>query len=102
MYIEFRVIRTNKKKKRLEVQKRPREAIACLWVWVVIEISLFRQSFLALCRDKVLYVATWFLGCRCCRGRDRGFPGCDNVIFLMVFFRDRGPPYFATVFCSLS
>ena len=84
------------------MQKRPREAIASLWVWVAIEIYLFRQSFLALCRDIVLYVATWFSVCRCCRGHDKGFPGRDNVIFLLVFFRDRGPPCVTTVFCSLS
>ena len=44
-----------------------------------------------LCRDIVLYVATWFSGCRQLLGRDRGFPGRDRVVFLLFFCRDKGP-----------
>ena len=65
----------------LEVQKRPREAIARLRVWVAIEVSLSRQSFLTLCHDMVLYVATWFLGRRRLLGGDKDFPGRDKVAF---------------------
>ena len=35
-------------------------------------------------------------------GRDRGFPGCDSIVFILVFYRNRGPPCVATVFCYLS
>ena len=61
--IEFRMF-GKKEKKKLEVQKWPRQATAHFRVWVVTEISLSRQSFLALCRDMALYVMTWFLGYR--------------------------------------
>ena len=38
--------------------------------WVVTRNS-GRQSFLALCHDTILYVATWSTGCRWLLGRDR-------------------------------
>ena len=63
MCIEFRVFK--KEKKRLEVQKWPREAIASFRVWVVTkvfsivtEFSDIRSRHGSLCRDIVLCVAT--------------------------------------------
>ena len=68
MYIEFRCLE-RKKKKRLEVQKRPKEATSRLRVWVTI---------------KVFFVATELFGSMSRHGslcRDRGFPGRDGVVF---------------------
>ena len=50
--------------------------------------SLSRQSFLILCRDMILYVATWFPGCRQLLGGDRGFPSRDKVVFLLFLCCD--------------
>ena len=54
--------------------------------------------------DRVFWlcVVTWFLGCRRLLGRDKGFPSLDRVVFLLFFYRDRGPHGVATVFCFLS
>ena len=35
-------------------------------------------------------------------GWDRGFPGRDSVVFILVFYLERGPPYVTTVFCFMS
>ena len=56
-------------------------------------------ELLVLCRDIVLYVATWFSGCRRLLGRDRGFPGRNRVVFLMFFCHGRGPHSVTVVFC---
>ena len=64
--------------------------------------SLSRQSFLVLCRDSGFCVVKGFSMGRVFLGCDRGFPGRDSVVFIMVFYRDRGPPYVMTVFCFLS
>ena len=55
-------------------------------------------ELLVLCRDIVLYVATWFSGCKRLLGRDRGFPDRNRVVFLMFFYRDRGPHGVTVVF----
>ena len=57
---------------------------------------------LVLCHNMVLCVATWFLGCRGLLGRDRGFPCCDRVVFIMFFCRDKGPHGVTTMFYFMS
>ena len=59
-------------------------------------------ELMALCRDMVLCVATWSLGYIWLLGHDKGSPGRDRVVSLLVFCRDRGPHDVSTVLCSLS
>ena len=54
------------------MQKRSRKSAACWAVWVAIEIFRVAIELLVLCRNMVLYVATWFSGCRWLLGRDKG------------------------------
>ena len=45
----------------------------------------------------VLCVATWFFGYKRLLGCDKGFPGCDNVVFLLFFYRDNVLFYVVTM-----
>ena len=43
-------------------------------------------------RDRAfwLYVATWFIDCMQLLGCDKGFPGCNRVVFMLVLGHDKG------------
>ena len=57
-----------------------------------------RQRFFVPCRDMVLYVATWVFSRRGCCVAIGFFTGCDRVIFLLGFCRDRVSHGVATMF----
>ena len=48
-----------------------------------------RQSCLALCRNMVLYVTTWFVSCRRLLSRNMSFLGRDIVVFYWYWVATR-------------
>ena len=66
LYIEFRVFRKRRKKKSWRCRNDPGWLLPFFGFGSGQRFSLSRQSFLALCRDMILYVATWFSSCRRC------------------------------------
>ena len=64
------------------MQKGPREASAGWQFWVATELFGSMSRHGSLCRDMVLCVATWFLGCRLLLGCNRGFLVRDRVVFI--------------------
>ena len=100
LYIEFRVF--IKKKNCWRCRNDPDGLLPVFGFGSRQRFSLSRQSFLALCRNMDLCVATWFPGCRGGWVAIGVFLVRDRVSFFWFFCRDRGRPCVATVFYSLS
>ena len=57
-----------------------------------------QQRFLVLCRDSRFCVTIGLGLGRVFLGHDMGFPDRYRVVFILVFYRDKGPACFATMF----